>query len=130
MASEREEDCGHRECHVHPGPQAKTTALEIAAQAQDNDVDGGRMNRHCGDGRRESHDEGNDYRDVTRRHLIPRDSHDGPFAPARPLRLGGAHGVSGEALFLSPVRSEIKQTVRKLLALTALRTRAVTDGAF
>src|ERR1700678_3504403 len=88
MASEREQNCGHRECHVHPGPQAKTAALEISAQAHDDDVEGGCMNRDCGDARRESHDEGNDYRDVTRRHLIPRDSHDGPFAPARPLRLG------------------------------------------
>src|ERR1700689_4244935 len=108
MASEREQDCGHRECHVHPGSRAKTAALEIAAQAHDDDVEGEGMNRDCGDGRRESHDEGSEYRDVTRRHLIPRDSHDGPGLRRRVRCALGCSRVSGEALFLSPVWSEIK----------------------
>ena len=71
MAPEREQDCGHDKCHVHPSSRAKQAALEIAAQAHDDGVDDDAVNRDRGDGRRESHDERNEYRDVTRASVFP-----------------------------------------------------------
>jgi hypothetical protein len=78
---------------------------QIRAQTDDDGVDHEAMNDDRAEGRREPDKQGTEDRNVARRHLIPRDSHNGAGASAAPW---GAHGVSGEDPFLSPVRSEIK----------------------
>jgi hypothetical protein len=69
MPDERKQRYGHYECQVQPDPRAKPAELQIATQTHDDRVEDDAVNRDRGDSRRESDEERNEYRDVTRRHL-------------------------------------------------------------